>query len=209
MPNPLSPALSRTLRLLRWLRRFRKRCGYGIHSPFAFSFVTGVVYETGEYYAYERLRKAFRSTPAAPLRLKDVLLLFRLANFQGAANCLVLGPRPRSIEAEALRKGNSHAAATFVSSVEKLAELHTAHKENFAFVYAAADWERAETHLPALLADGGMLVLHGIHASRDRTAAWRLLTALPRSTVCFDLHDFGVILHRPKLQRQKYVINYF
>lgn len=209
MPNPLSPALSHALRLLRWLRRFRKRRGYGIHSPFAFSFVTGVVYETGEYYAYERLRKAFRRSPAAPLRLKDVLLLFRLANFQGADEFLAFGTLSRSIEAEALRAGNSHAHFTFVSSQEKLAELPDTHKGKFGFIYAAADWERAENHLSGMLADGGMLVLHNIHASRERNAAWRRLAALPRSTVCFDLHDFGVILHRPKLQRQKYIINYF
>ena len=39
------------LRPLRWLLRFRKRCGYGIHSPFAFQFVTGVIYEKGAYFA--------------------------------------------------------------------------------------------------------------------------------------------------------------
>ena len=52
--NPITSSLmihTTFIRSLRWLRRFRKRRGYGIHSPAAFQFVTGVVYEKGEYYA--------------------------------------------------------------------------------------------------------------------------------------------------------------
>ncbi len=209
MPNPLSSAISCTLRLLRWLRRFRKRRGYGIHSPFAFSFVTGVVYEKGEYYAYGRLRDAFRLAPATPLRLKDVLLLFRLANFQGAASCLVFGTHPQSLETQALRAGNTHAAFTFSPCAEKLVEARTLEGDTYGFIYAAEDWERAESCWPAMLADSGMLVLRAIHSSRERSAAWKRLAALPHHYVCFDLHDFGVILHRPKLHRQMYTVNYF
>ena len=29
-----------------WLSRFRHRCGYGVHSPFAFSLITQVIYES-------------------------------------------------------------------------------------------------------------------------------------------------------------------
>ena len=56
---------SRWHRLLRW----RHRRGYGIHSPWAFALVTGVIYEKGEYYQYADLPKD-----------RDVRLLFRLAN---------------------------------------------------------------------------------------------------------------------------------
>ena len=37
------------------LKRIRHRRGYGVHSPFAFNFLTYVVYERGEYYAYRDL----------------------------------------------------------------------------------------------------------------------------------------------------------
>ena len=45
-----------------WLMRFRHRCGYGVHSPFAFNFLTGVVYERTPYYAYARLDSADRKS---------------------------------------------------------------------------------------------------------------------------------------------------
>ena len=77
-------ALSCLLRPFRWLKRFRHRCGYGIHSPFAFQFVTGVIYEKGEYYAYDALENLYRQESNHELRLKDCKLLFRLANFAHA-----------------------------------------------------------------------------------------------------------------------------
>lgn len=40
-----------------WLSRFRYRCGYGVHSPFAFSLITDVIYEKMPYYAYFSLKE--------------------------------------------------------------------------------------------------------------------------------------------------------
>ena len=40
-----------------WLSRFRHRCGYGVHSPFAFSLITDVIYEKMPYYAYSSLKE--------------------------------------------------------------------------------------------------------------------------------------------------------
>lgn len=59
---------------LLWLRRIRHRRGYGIHSPWVFSLVVGVIYETEAYYAYSVL------PPVQGWRPKDLRLLLRLAN---------------------------------------------------------------------------------------------------------------------------------
>ena len=42
------------------LRRIRHRNGYGVHSPFAYGFIKGVVYEHARYYAYKNLKKRRR-----------------------------------------------------------------------------------------------------------------------------------------------------
>ena len=84
----ISTLIKAPRRTLRWLRRFRHRRGYGIHSPFAFGFVTGVVYEAGAYYAYAPLAQKWRGKlKGSPLRPKDLRLLLRLANFQHPARC--------------------------------------------------------------------------------------------------------------------------
>ncbi len=66
-----------------WLWRFRHRKGYGIHSPFAFSLVTQVLYSPGYYYAYDWLDGLMpRWQRVLPSRRKACLrLLFRLANY--------------------------------------------------------------------------------------------------------------------------------
>ena len=62
-----------------WLRRFRHRCGYGIHSPFAFSLVTQVLYCPGRYYADDRLYP-MKDRMLHPRLTAVRRLMFRLAN---------------------------------------------------------------------------------------------------------------------------------
>ena len=64
------------------LLRFRHRCGYGIHSPFAWAKVTGVIYERGLYYAYAPLLTAHPMGGGRHdgMTLGDLRLLFRLSN---------------------------------------------------------------------------------------------------------------------------------
>ena len=66
-----------------WLSRFRQRKGYGVHSPFAYSFIRGVVLESSAYYAYADLSPLHpwwvRWFHLYPMQCRR--LLFRLANF--------------------------------------------------------------------------------------------------------------------------------
>lgn len=56
------------------LKRAWRSRGFGIHSPFAFRFVTRVLREDGEYYAYRELRRIAHSGA----RFADLSLLFRI-----------------------------------------------------------------------------------------------------------------------------------
>ena len=70
-----------------WLYRFRHRCGYGVHSPFAFNLITHVIYESTPYYKYEELVTAQKKLAPQKDRtwsyesLKVKRLLFRLVNY--------------------------------------------------------------------------------------------------------------------------------
>ena len=104
----ISTLIKAPRRTLRWLRRFRHRRGYGIHSPFAFGFVTGVVYEAGAYYAYAPLAQKWRGMlNGCPLRPKDLRLLLRLANFQHPACCWCVGYAADGAEVAWLKAGSS------------------------------------------------------------------------------------------------------
>ena len=70
-----------------WLSRFRHRCGYGVHSPFAFSLITQVIYESTPYYKYkdlavEQKKLASQKDKNWKYESKKVKrLLFRLVNY--------------------------------------------------------------------------------------------------------------------------------
>lgn len=192
-------------RMLRWVVRFRHRRGYGIHSPFAFGLVTGVIYERGRYYAYDALSEIYKAAPHRyGLRWKDCQLLFRLANFQHPATCLLLGFKTDSLPADMVRAACPHCHVrpgnqTLSNSNNPPADL----------IIMADGWESTPSaQLLSKLREGGMLIVQHLRSPRQRQA-WQTLTDLPQAQVCFDLHDFGIICFRPELQRQRYVINYF
>ena len=78
-------------RILRWFRRFRQRRGYGVHSPFAFEWITDVVYnQQAQYYAYAPLSQQHKQWSGV-LSIKDARLLFRMANHCHAKLILMVG----------------------------------------------------------------------------------------------------------------------
>ena len=60
-----------------WLSRFRYRCGYGVHSPFAFSLITDVIYEKMPYYAYSSLKKEQKKMIKAEKKIRKKMIKTR------------------------------------------------------------------------------------------------------------------------------------
>ena len=185
-------------RILRWLCRWRHRCGYGVHSPFAFSLITGVIYETSPYYAYATLRKGVNArTPygaaydaGSGMLEKDLRLLFRLANFCHPHRIIVEGGAglvEAYLRAPGLRRRKS----------EDEAEV--------TLVYADAD---AVT--PAgELTDGSMVIVRNIHRDAEAFDCWKRLANRADVTLTFDLGRFGLAIRNDKLNRQGYSVDYF
>lgn len=196
-------------RIWRWLLRFRHRCGYGIQSPFAFSFVTGVVYERGMYYAYDPLSREARRN-RSPLREKDDRLLLRLANASRATWMLVAGPVD-SLSLSYLQAGRRCFCKEVRDVSVRTLEKALQGREAPGLVYAAPGTvldEVVRTVLPHA-GDRTMLVLAGIYASQASREAWRRLKADSRVRVTFDLYDFGIAFFQQRLNKQNYIVNYF
>ena len=130
-------------RILRWFRRFRQRRGYGVHSPFAFEWITDVVYlQKAQYYAYAPLAEQHEAWQGV-LSVKDARLLFRIANHQRAQRMLVVG---QGIEREIHYLQAARPSAQIVhlpnaSSVEKALSSETSPEQPFDFVL----WMAAES----------------------------------------------------------------
>ena len=195
-----------------WIRRFRHRRGYGVHSPFAYSFLRGVVYERGTYYAYAALDGLHpwwvRWLKAYPLQCSR--LLFRLANYVHPHTIVLLGDRPteRAYMAAAVP------TARWVTPDGMPPDGTSPHSTPSPLEHSAppdllfVSHEHLKPfHLPPM-PPASMVIAEGIHHDSDALAAWHRLQHDPQTVITFDLYDYGIILFGPRLNRQHYIVNF-
>ena len=166
-----------------WLTRFRHRCGYGVHSPFAFRFITDVIYERHPYYAYKELDKAL----PLPMRLrqrKGLHLMLRLTNHLQPETIVL--PRNAWWEKRYLQSGCRKASIQCGWSVGEV---------SMCLLYEPSD--EAVRHM----GNDSVLLLDNLHRHRD----W--FRSLP-SVVSFDLYDLGIAFFNKKFNKQYYVVNF-
>jgi len=103
-------------RIGNWCRRFRHRCGYGVHSPSDFFLITSVIYEAGEYYAYRSLRDSAPPASLPHYRGKVNRLLFRLVNHFRPATLLEAGTGNGDALLPIIRKASQNGTVLAVCS---------------------------------------------------------------------------------------------
>lgn len=186
------------MRLIRkpwiWVLRFRKRKGYGVHSPSDFSFIRGVVLESWPYYAYGELARLHpwwvRWGGLYPMKCRR--LLFRLANFA---------------EPETVRLvTEDQVAKDYIRSAVPKAKNTDSGTADFVFV--------GRTHLgeaPALAAampERGLLVCEGIHKGEAELALWHDIQESSNTGITFDLYTYGVAFFDHSRHKQHYKVNF-
>lgn len=177
-----------------WVIRFRKRKGYGVHSPFAFSFIRGVVLEQTPYYAYAALAQWHpwwvRWFGLYPQKCRR--LLFRLANYAEPKTV-------RLLTEDAIAKEYVYAAVP-----------HAAHVSEGAadFVFVGRGHLEEAAALAEKMPERGMLVCEGIHKDRKTLATWHTIQKAAHTGVTFDLFTYGVAFFNPALHKQHYKVNF-
>ena len=202
-------------RIWNWCRRFRYRCGYGVHSPSDFFLITSVVYERLPYYAYERLKKTSSSKSLPHYREKVNKLLFRLVNFYRPESLIEVG------------EGNGEAflymnqARTFMVSVglkgvekeETLCRLETElerlKKVDFLHIAFTPYYKEIFEIAFPYLHDESCVVVGDVYASAERKAWWKELISDERVRISFDLYDIGLLRFEKKRFKQNYKVNFF
>lgn len=191
-----------------WLCRFRKRKGYGVHSPFAYDFIRTVINERGHYYAYDELkplRKGVRSL--SPIAVDK--LLFRLANFcqpdlsiligeGGAMSLKYIQAGCRKVKCQAYKDANLFLSGE--SSQEKaIGLLYLCNTPNYKVAFEKA---------LSLTAQNSVFVIDNPYSDNEKKAWWRQLEKDKRLGLTFDLYDVGIILFNPTYSKQHYKVNF-
>lgn len=189
-----------------WLKRFRYRCGYGVHSPFAFDFVTNVIYEKTAYYAYQDIESRVK---AGSEQSKTVnRLLFRLVNRMQPA--IVIDAGKKTIASDYLCAAKKTARYVRVDPGEE-SGLSTVSGVDFLYIHCPERPDFAERLLRYGLdhADShSMIVVGGIYRSSAMKTLWKQFIAEDKVCVTFDLYDLGILFFDETKNKQHYTINF-
>lgn len=197
-----------------WLRRFRNRCGYGVHSPFAFNLITQVIYQPTPYYKYKDLameekRLALEKNKRWMYESKKVKqFLFRLVNFTQPATVVDAGTLAAS--ALYLKAGKEGADYTSASDLSELF-LESGIPVDFLYLhdYRHPDFmEEVFRICAARITEKSVFVIEGIRYSSKMSALWKRMKKDERVGITFDLYDLGIIFFDKTKIKQDYIINF-
>ncbi|MBQ7539735.1 MAG: hypothetical protein IJT13_01270 [Bacteroidaceae bacterium] len=180
-----------------WLCRFRNRRGYGIHSPFAFNLVKGVIYERAPFYAYKPLHK-LREQRDCTTNEHDDKLLFRLINDHQPETALLLCPS-NDIGADYLKAG--------CRKCHFYTENDAKRPDNFQLIYIYKECPTVEKLL-SLTNDRTLVIIRNIRQDKETLAWWKQLQQSEKIRVTMDLYEIGLAYTESRLNKQDYIINY-
>lgn len=203
---PMQRHVSVLKRVILWFRRLPYRRGYGIHSPWAFSFVTGVIYERGEFYAYEALRRQRGSDATSE---KDDRLLLRLANAFQPSRAIVWGGESVGEPLRYMKAGRSACEYRHLHPGDG-GQMEYVLKEwgsvDMLYVDDASAWrDVVEAALPYVHAHTCVIIRNVGGADGG---VWQEVIADSRVRLSFDLYYLGILCFDPRFAKQDYVINY-
>ena len=182
-------------------RKFRRWCkglghsrGFGVQSPFAYSFVTGVVGERWPYYAYGDLQNAYPQVKGR--ELKFCRLLLRLSNY-AQAESIFLDDCLDEVYAAYLSAGCRQ------SDLVKGTMPPTG-----CGLYVLRCEEVSAAHLLEVVKGEALVLMTDIYASGHPTATWQRLLADERVSVAFDLARFGIFFLHANYHKRSYYLNF-
>ena len=183
----------------------RNRNGYGIHSPFAYGFIKGVVYEHSRYYAYKELEKRRHKRRSGERGLSprgDTLIFFTAHNPPPTPTSPIGVFFPLPIES--IAAGSRKAKISIYPEASQL----PAHTQEFVYAAPGADFLTAFHITAQSCSDRTFFAAAGIHSSRESKAKWKEICADPKAVVTFDLYEVGLVFFNKKLNKQSYTVSF-
>lgn len=195
-------------RICVWISRIGCCRGFGIQSPWAYSFVRYVVNEHYPYYAYGILRRAFSRWSVSERKMGE--LYFRLANFlQPSRIFFFFPPDDRNI---GFRKKyiSSGCSRSEFAGMEKAEDL-LAVKDNRPLLVCCSSSQVSADMIMLMkgkLQKGDMILIEDIKESRDSRMKWRELRSRLSGALMFDLFYCGIIYVDADRYMQHFKINF-
>lgn len=191
--------------------------GHGIHSPFAFSFVSNVVYNPYRYYFFDHPPKTERKYSAerlsSGLEQKIGRLLFRIVESFKLKNVVVVGKQHPSLSAYCIAP-NSKIKFYYCTTKECMIDLIKNKLSTQSYLLLLDDkktfqeWNELFHLLIPLLNETIIVAIPRIKEDKEKMLLWKSLCADPSIRVTFDLYDIGVLFPKKNLHKKNYIISF-
>lgn len=220
------------LRGWNWIRRFRHRCGYGVHSPSDFFLITFVVYERLAFYAYSLLHAKRKEMEHLPhYREKVDRLLFRLVNYLQPAAMLEVGTGS-GLTARYMAEAKHVPLCTLDEGQDreevkqllkdcplvdyrcgKVPDLLHHYIESHScpdvvhIAFTPCYKEVFEALLPGV-SSHTCFIIGSPYATKEKREWWKQVISDLRTGVTFDLYDVGLVFFDKKRVKEHRIVNF-
>ncbi|OPZ26645.1 MAG: hypothetical protein BWZ00_01618 [Bacteroidetes bacterium ADurb.BinA174] len=205
----------------KWLKRKKQAKGFGIHSPFAFNFVTNVIYEKHGYNAFGDIEQLLQDNNLETTDQKLHQLSYRLVRYfqpkkileletgKGVntlyislaakdATCYCFDPNGENI----LLPRNL--CATYNKNVEFIDELDVFQSYDGIFVYFNTFPIDVE-NLLSMSSDETFWVITGIKSGNGKRF-WKKIVEDERVPLTFDMKDIGIVILKKSYHKLNYLV---
>ena len=192
------------------IKRFRYRKGYGVHSPFAFRFITEVINESSPYYSYIEIEniKTGSGEKKNKLDCKVLKLVFRLVNQFQPRQFLEVGSEPSLEFPVTLAKRNiQYLYKETLFSIKKEEPFLA----DFVFIHHIVleeDFETLKNSILNTIHSNSLLVISGVGYSKKMKTKWKDIQEDKRVGITFDLYDVGLVFFDLKMNKQHYIVKF-
>lgn len=200
--------------------RYRTCRGFGVHSPFAYTFITRVLREKLPYYAYDVQKNRYKAALADAgrhpfLTPKRIRLLFRTVNYFSPESVLQIGS-DNGLVTSALLDVNSEMRITRcmcsdvyeaenVTVVNIPDTMDSGNLPNIVIIVTADDTAQMRRLLEAAVEQETVVIFPCVDHNDDIYSLWQHANSVLNSYgMTFTNDRYGVIVASRKYPRQKY-----
>lgn len=192
-----------------WLRRICHCRGFGVQSPWAYRFVCNVINGHSHYPGYDEVR---RDNPQlSPLSVKLGQLYLRISNHISPQTVVNIGTDSEAFRQYVLAGCRSAYVISLSQDEPTATKLNAINQVDSLDMLRFAPSQDCPDLLTAALAkahDGSVLIIEGIHGSKQMRQLWTTLLQSAVPVVTFDLYYCGVACFQSKRYKQNYIVNF-
>lgn len=213
-----------------WLCRFKHRRGFGVQSPFAYGIICEVINGKDQYYAFQRLHKAYLSEKKAdkgrlkslekdssgcrsrigriPWAEKHYRMLFRLTNWAHPGRILIPDAGTSLLRRYLVAACPSAQVATYKNLEAFAFEIRQEPICQFVLIPSCDEMPNLFAKAAAVMPQDGVLILEDIHRSLVARKVWEEIRQRPPAVLTFDLYTLGLVLFDSQYVKQNYIVNF-